>query len=155
MTAHLTTSGLITIGTLARHLGIHPRALRYYERIGLLTPTSHTTSGYRLYSERDEQRVTFIRRAQCFGLSLDEIAGILAVRDNGAPPCRHVSALAETRMRALDARLAELLALRAELRCLAESAAEVESVCAASDAICLAFDAAADTPKATTMTSTT
>ena len=144
MTAHTTASALMTIGTLARHLGIHPRALRYYERIGMLTPTSHTASGYRLYDERDEQRVAFIRRAQSFDLSLDEIAGILAVRDGGAPPCQHVRVLAETRIQALDARLAELLALRAELGHLAASATQVESTCAASGAICLAFDAAPD-----------
>jgi DNA-binding transcriptional MerR regulator len=130
----------MTIGVLARRLSIHPRTLRYYERIGLLTPAGHTDTGYRLYSEREAQRVAFIRRAQTFDLSLDEIAGILGVRDDGAPPCRHVSVLAAEHLRALDIRLAELLTLRAELAWLAESAAQVEPVCQDSGAICLAFD---------------
>ena len=139
MTAHRATTPLLTIGALARRLGVHPRALRYYERIGLLTPSSRTEAGYRLYSERDAARVEFIRRAQTFGLSLQDIAGILSVRDSGAAPCRHVRALAEQHMQALDARLAELLALRAELAHLADHAAEVEPTCQRSDAICLAF----------------
>lgn len=140
------TASLMTIGVLARRIGVHPRALRYYERIGLLQPADHTTAGYRLYSKRDEQRVAFIRHAQTFGLSLDEIAGILAVRDVGAPPCRRVEAIAEARIHALDARLNELLALRAELSRLATTAATVESACQKSDSICLAFDEATTTP---------
>jgi DNA-binding transcriptional MerR regulator len=136
----------MTIGVLARRIGVHPRALRYYERIGLLRPADHTAAGYRLYTERDEQRVAFIRHAQTFGLSLDEIAGILAVRDSGAPPCRHVGAIAEARIHALDARLNELLALRAELSRLAETAATIEPTCQSSDSICLAFGGAPTSP---------
>ncbi len=140
MAAHQDGTSLLTIGALAHRLGVHPRALRYYERIGLLRPTSRTAAGYRLYSERDAARVEFIRRAQKFDLSLRDVASILAVRDGGAAPCRHVRALAEARVQALDARLAELLALRAELAHLAEHAAKVEAACQMSDGICLAFD---------------
>lgn len=134
---------LMTIGLLARRVDVTARTLRYYERIGLLTPTTRSAAGYRLYGERDAERVAFIRRAQAFGLSLDEIARILAVRDAGSAPCQHVQALAETRVRALDARIAELLILRDELASLADSAARVATTCAASDTICLAFSATA------------
>ena len=140
MDAHRHETPLLTIGALARRLGVHPRALRYYERIGLLAPSSRTTAGYRLYGERDAERVAFIRRAQSFSLSLNDIAGILAVRDGGSAPCRQVRALAEAHVQALDARLAELLRLRAELALLAEHATEVEAACQTSDGICLAFD---------------
>lgn len=140
MAAHRDETSLLTIGALARRLGVHPRALRYYERIGLLKPSSRTGAGYRLYSERDAERLAFIRRAQTFGLSLNDIASILAVRDGGLAPCRHVRALAESRVKALDARLAEMLRLRAELAQLAEHATAVEAACQMSDGICLAFD---------------
>lgn len=140
MAAHRNESSRLTIGALARRLGVHPRALRYYERIGLLSPSSRTGAGYRLYSERDAERLAFIRRAQTFGLSLSEIASILAVRDGGLAPCRRVRALAEARVQALDARLAELRMLRDELTHLATLATEIESACQSSDGICLAFD---------------
>lgn len=140
MAAHRNGTSPLTIGALARRLGVHPRALRYYERIGLLTPSSRTAAGYRLYSERDADRVMFIRRAQTFGLSLHDIAGILSVRDGGAAPCRQVRALAEAHVHALDVRLAQLLSLRADLAHLAEHATEVEAACQESDGICLAFD---------------
>lgn len=140
MAAHRVESSLLTIGALARRLGVHPRALRYYERIGLLKPSSRTAAGYRLYSERDAERLAFIRRAQTFDLSLNDIASILAVRDGGLAPCRRVCALAEAHIQALDARLAELRRLRDELAQLATHATEVEAACQVSDGICIAFD---------------
>ncbi|HET8628917.1 MAG TPA: heavy metal-responsive transcriptional regulator [Thermomicrobiales bacterium] len=128
------------IGQLAALTGLNPRTLRYYERIGLLAPARRTAAGYRLYTAREARRLRFIRRAQGLGLSLREIAAILAVRDAGAAPCRQVQALAEAKVAEIDRRIAELRRLRAELAGLAERAADVEPACAAGPAICLAFE---------------
>lgn len=130
----------MTIGQLARMLGINPRTLRYYERIGLLIPSARTAAGYRIYSEHDAERLAFIRRAQRLGWSLDEIASIIAVRESGSAPCRHVRALAEAKAREITARIAELEALRQEMGQLARVAVEVEPACAESSSICLAFE---------------
>lgn len=130
----------MTIGQLARKLGINPRTLRYYERIGLLIPSARTAAGYRIYSELDAERLAFIRRAQRLGWSLDEIASIIAVRESGSPPCRHVRALAEAKAREIAARIAELETLRQEMGQLARVAVEVEPACAESSSICLAFE---------------
>lgn len=133
-------SATMTIGQLARAFGINPRTLRYYERIGLLIPSGRTAAGYRLYSERDADRLAFIRRAQQLGWSLREVASIIAVREGGIAPCRHVRALAEAKAREIEAHIAELAALRREMLQLARAAVEVEPACAASSAICLAFE---------------
>jgi DNA-binding transcriptional MerR regulator len=130
----------ITIGSLARNLGINPRTLRYYERIGLLIPSARTAAGYRLYSERDAERLAFIRRAQRLGWSLREIGSIIAVRDGGEPPCRHVRALAEAKAREIEDRIADLETLRREMTQLAQVAVEIELACAQSSSICLAFE---------------
>ena len=127
------------IGQLAAAAGLNPRTLRYYERVGLLRPARRTTAGYRLYTTQDAQRLRFIRRAQGLGLSLREIAAILAIRDAGAAPCRQVRALAEAKAAELDRRIAELRHLRAELTRLAERATDVEQTCADGPWICLAF----------------
>ena len=132
------------IGELAYLAGINPRTLRYYERIGLLAPSARTTAGYRLYSDKDADRLAFIRRAQTLGLSLTEIADIIALRDGGTPPCRHVRALAELRIRAIDHQIAELEALRADLGQLAERADVVEAACSVGSSICLAFERDSD-----------
>jgi len=130
----------MTIGELARWANVNPRTLRYYERIGVLTPTARTDAGYRLYTERDAARLAFIRRAQTLGLSLTEIADIIAVREAGIAPCRHVRAIAETKVAAIDARIAELWALRSELTRLAERAGAVEDICVGDSSICLAVE---------------
>jgi len=130
----------MTIGELARWANVNPRTLRYYERSGVLTPTARTDAGYRLYTERDAARLAFIRRAQTLGLSLTEIADIIAVSEAGIAPCRHVRAIAETKVAAIDARIAELWALRSELTRLAERAGAVEDVCVGGSSICLAVE---------------
>ena len=134
------------IGELARAAGLNPRTLRYYERIGLLAPSGRSAAGYRLYTARDGRRLAFIRRAQGLGLSLKAIAEILAIREAGAAPCRHVRALADAKVAELDRRIDELRQLRGELTRLAERADEVEPACAAGAQICLAFEPDVATP---------
>ncbi len=128
------------IGELARLAGINPRTLRYYERIGLLAPSSRTEAGYRIYTPEDADRLAFIRRAQSVGLSLAEIAEVIALRDTGTVPCWHVRALAESKVSEIDARVAELRRLRADLVRLAEAATEAESACVRGSSICVAFE---------------
>jgi DNA-binding transcriptional MerR regulator len=129
----------MTIGQLSRRVGITPRAVRYYERIGLLTPSGRTASGYRLYTEAEVERLAFIRRAQAQCLSLADIALILATRDGGAAPCRQARALAESRLRDVNARIEELFAARQLLVSLISRAGQVEPFCAEAPGICLAF----------------
>lgn len=131
--------GSMRIGQLAKRAGINPRTLRYYERIGLLAPSSRTDAGYRIYTRDDADRLSFIRRAQAMGLSLVEIADVIAVREGGAAPCPHVRALAESKIEEIDARVAELQRLRADLIRLAQTTREVEPACARGSSICLAF----------------
>jgi len=128
------------IGELAHAAGINPRTLRYYERIGLLTPPARTDAGYRLYTERDAARLAFIRQAQALGLSLAEIAEIVTLREAGTAPCRCVRTLAQAKIALIDTRLAELRALRAELTALARRARAVEKEGANDAAICAAIE---------------
>ena len=128
------------IGELARRARVNPRTLRYYERIGLLPPSARTVAGYRLYTTQDEARLTFIRRAQALGLSLGEIAAIIALREVGTEPCRLVRATAAAKAALIEERIRSLQALREDLLRLAERADAVEGACATASTICLAFD---------------
>jgi DNA-binding transcriptional MerR regulator len=49
------------------------RTLRYYDKVGLLSPTTHTESGYRLYADEDLGKLQQILSLKFLGLSLDEI----------------------------------------------------------------------------------
>jgi DNA-binding transcriptional MerR regulator len=70
------------IGELAMRAGVSTRTLRYYEELGLLSPSGHSTGGARRYSEDDADRLVRIRELQEFmGLNLQEIRTILQGED--------------------------------------------------------------------------
>ena len=63
----------LTVSKLAERAGASPDILRYYEHIGLLPEADRSPSGYRLYDDSMAELVGFIKRAQRFGLRLEEI----------------------------------------------------------------------------------
>ncbi len=70
----------LTIGRLAREVGVNLETVRYYERRGLLPKPPRSTSGYRLFPVEAARRLRFIRRAQELGFSLGEIRELLLLR---------------------------------------------------------------------------
>ena len=69
---------LLGISRAAAECGVSERALRYYQQLGLLTPTGKTPGGMRRYSPEDLARVRRIRDLQSLlGFNLDEIRIIL------------------------------------------------------------------------------
>ena len=76
---------LLSIGAAAAQAGVTERALRYYQELGLLSPSGHTKGGMRRYSQADLGRVARIRELQVLlGLNLDEIAAVLRDEDRAA-----------------------------------------------------------------------
>ncbi|MHB1533332.1 MAG: MerR family transcriptional regulator [Acidimicrobiales bacterium] len=73
----------MTIGELAARAGVSTSALRFWEAEGLVAAPERTPSGYRRYDEESLARVRFILRGQALGLSLAEIARLLAAADAG------------------------------------------------------------------------
>ena len=70
-------------------LGVSTRTLRYYEELGLLTPSSYSTGGSRRYVEADRQRILRIRELQAImGFNLEEIREILHADDRLAELAR-------------------------------------------------------------------
>ena len=106
----------LTIGKLASAGGVGIETIRFYQRKGLLrTPTRD--GGIRRYGSEDVRRLRFIRQAQSAGFTLEEIRELLEL-DSGEdrPRAREI---AEARVRALDARIADLRRARDSLRRLA------------------------------------
>jgi DNA-binding transcriptional MerR regulator len=67
------------IGEIAEAAGVSTRTLRYYEELGLLSPSGHSPGGARRYSDADLARVLRIRELQhLVGFNLDEIKTIVA-----------------------------------------------------------------------------
>lgn len=61
------------VGELAKLTGLTIRTLRFYDQIGLFSPSGQTGSGHRLYNELDLSRLQQILSLKELGLSLEEI----------------------------------------------------------------------------------
>jgi len=103
-------------GELARRAGVSTDTLRHYERKGVLARPLRSTNGYRQYSPNALDRVQLVRRALAVGFTLDELAKVLRVRDQGGAPCGEVRALAAAKLTEVETRLRDLRNLRKELR---------------------------------------
>ncbi len=107
-------------GELAKAAGVSTDTLRHYERKGVLPRPRRGANGYRQYPREALERVLLVRRALADGFTLDELARVLSARDGGAAPCREVRALAASKRSEVEERLAQLIALRGELRAVME-----------------------------------
>lgn len=105
----------MTVSELADRFGTTADTVRYYERIGLLSPALRTAAGYRLFGDVEAERLGFIKRAQRLGLQLQEIRELLAVRDAGLCPCGHAQRLLAAKLGALDEQVRALVELRDEI----------------------------------------
>lgn len=68
---------LIEIGEAAKRMGVTIRALHYYDQIGLLVPQKYTGAKYRLYSEKELERLEQILFLKEIGFELKEIKELL------------------------------------------------------------------------------
>lgn len=105
----------LLIGELARRAGVRRETLRYYERRGLLKPARRTSSGYRLYGRDSEERLRFIRRAQSFGFTLDEISVLLGLRVDSPRSCRRVAQILQAKLEDIARKLEELTHFQQQL----------------------------------------
>ncbi len=107
--------GWLSIMALARRTGVSSKTLRYWESRGLLPRASRTRAGYRLFPPQAEPMVRFILRARTLGLTLAEMAELLALARAGRCPCPQVIAWTEQRIARLGVLLATLQQMRRRL----------------------------------------
>ena len=85
--------GDLAIGKAAALAGVSTRTLRYYEQLGLLTPSARTSGGARRYSPGDVTRLLRIRELQSLmGFNLTDIQSIVAAEDRLQSLCQEFRA---------------------------------------------------------------
>ncbi len=101
----------LRIGEVAHLLGISPKAIRHYQKVGLLKEPERSSGGYRLYGASDLLRLLRIRRLQALGLTLRQVGQVL-----GNPEEAHTLREVLQALRAdLAARIQALEARRAQV----------------------------------------
>ena len=104
----------MTIGRLAKAAGVNVETVRYYQRRGLLREPHKPLGGHRRYSAAVVRQIAFIRRAQQLGFSLEEVKSLMELAE--ASGCRDARGIAERKYESLGVRVAQLNAMRAELK---------------------------------------
>ena len=102
----------MTIGAVAKRIGVAIDTIRYYEREGLLPEPARRASGYRSYGEGTVVQLRFIRRAKVLGFTLEEIRELLALSTDRQRGVKAVKRRAQERLAALDLRIVELQRVR-------------------------------------------
>ncbi|MFD5652767.1 MerR family transcriptional regulator [Streptomyces sp. NPDC127039] len=104
------TDGTRRIGELARETGLSIRTLRYYDRLGLLTPSARTEGGHRCYDADDVRRLHRVLALRSFGLPLAQIRALL-----DAEPDHDPAELIRRQLGVVEERLRQTAELRIRL----------------------------------------
>jgi DNA-binding transcriptional MerR regulator len=130
---------------MAERSGFSASALRYYEGIGLVAPSTRTGAGYRLYDDDTLARLSFIARAKQLGCSLEEITDLVGIWDGErcGPVQKRFHDLVTAKLTDAERRIAELTTLVDQLRDAAAQLAgpAIDGPCSEGCA-CLALDRA-------------
>lgn len=118
----------LRIGELATRLGVQTETIRYYEREQLLPKPQRTDGNYRLYGTSEVERLTFIRNCRGFGMNLDEIRALLAIREEPDRECGSVNQMLDEHIHNVGQRIAELRRLEAQLQALRQRCGKEVSV---------------------------
>ncbi len=111
----------LTIGRLARAVGINLETVRFYERQGLLPKPPRSASGYRLFPAEASRRLKFIKRAQELGFSLCEIRELLALRLSPRTTSAEICKRTEAKIADIEGKIKSLDSMRKTLVKLARS----------------------------------
>jgi DNA-binding transcriptional MerR regulator len=105
----------VRIGEIAREAGVTVDTVRFYERVGVLPAPERTESGYRDYEPRTVERIRFTRELQAIGFTLADAVDALAAHDTGNATCESERWRLDAALARVDAKLAELNALRGRI----------------------------------------
>lgn len=105
----------LLISDVARQAGLRASAIRYYERIGILSPADRV-SGQRRYDRTVLYRLAVVQRAREIGFSLEEIRELFFGFQNAMPASRRWQSLSNRKLAELDAMMKRIRTIKTLLR---------------------------------------
>ena len=112
----LPATGFLSIGEVSRRTAVKIPTIRFYEQIGLLPSAPRTDGNRRRYDEADIRRLAFIRHARDLGFEIDDIRELLTLTTQPNASCHDADSIASRHLQDVERRIAQLQALRTELR---------------------------------------
>lgn len=113
-------SEVMTIGRLAREVGLNVETIRYYQRIGLIAEPAKPKTGYRKYSAEILEQLLFIKRAKQLGFTLKEIKRLLSLQEN-SDVCSEMCSATERLLEDIRGRIQDLQRMETELSSLLQT----------------------------------
>lgn len=111
------------IGELATRTGQTTETIRFYEKIGLLSPAQRLENNYREYASMHVKELDFIRRCRTLGISIEEIRLLLvSVNEPSAASANEAHRLIHGHLEMVKEQIRELTLLR-------QSLTELAAVC--------------------------
>lgn len=101
-------SKALTIGEVAKTIGVSTHTLRYYEQAGLIRAVGRTQAGHRLYSPADLDWLLFVMRLKATGMPIAGMQAFAALRAEGQPTVGERRDMLVAHRDAVLARIAEL-----------------------------------------------
>ncbi len=105
----------MTIGQLAKMVGVNIETIRFYERRGILPQPVRNEAGHRQYSQDTIMRTRFIKRTQALGFSLKEISELLSLRIEMGTTCADVKTRIDAKVMDVENKIADLKQIREAL----------------------------------------
>lgn len=131
----------LKIGEVAKLSGTTVKAIRFYEARGLLPRPVRSSSGYRLYADRDLKRLAFIQRAKLLGLPLAKIHGLVIhlAEDGyaGSTIRPHLERSIREQVKDVVARLGQLALMKEELEALLARMSRAKRPCVNGRCACI------------------
>ncbi len=94
--------GYMTIGEVAKKMGVTVRTLQYYDREGLLSPSAESEGGRRLYTDKEVIKLHQILSLKSLGFSLEEIKNRLIALDTPEQVAAALTEQADSIRRKID-----------------------------------------------------
>lgn len=116
--------GELTMGVLAKRVGLNVSAIRYYESVGLIPKAMRRASGHRVYGAQIEGVLTLIRQCRDFGFSVDETRELVSLSTSQDRDCVEARSIAQLRLDAVRAKRVELQQLERSLSAFVEACSQ-------------------------------